>query len=357
MNSNIQLCYFIGILFLAIFWLISYGITRNPNPFAMAKGSGKGGENDYFNASLVQMIVFTMLTIFAYTTVFAARAVLNEGKMLLPGEGNDWLKVPTNLLILMGISVGTAVASRAIKTQQKNNETQTGHEKSESEKPTDQSSLTTDSKGRTDLIKIQMLVWTVIAVIVYLTILYRFMEKTCFLSPLPTGCPTDWGNTLPDIDSAFMVLLGVSQGGYVLNKLSQEAPKDETTKTVENNKSPDTGEIKELASKVNELLKQANEKQLPAGAQPAIVSKVLIEPTEINLTDQATEKQLKAKVFDAQENEITDLPEGSFKWSSDDTAVAVVDEKGLVKRVTKGDCGVIVTVNGIASNKCAVKCG
>ncbi len=160
-----QKYYFVGLIFLVIFWLISVMVRRNWNPFAMAKGEVRINENVNYSASLLQMLVFTMLTVFAYTTVFAARAW--EGGLLKSlKEGNDWLNVPSNLLILMGITVGTAVASRAIKVEQ----AKTGTLPTE-----DKSSLSTNRDGKTDLVKIQMLIWTVIAVVVYLQILWQFM--------------------------------------------------------------------------------------------------------------------------------------------------------------------------------------
>ncbi len=217
-----QKYYLVGGTFLVVFWLISWAVTKNPNPFAMAKGKGDNNENPNHSASLFQMLLFTMLTVFAYTTVFAARAFENGGAGLLATlkDGNSWLNVPSNLLILMGISVGTAVASRAIKVEQA---------KAGILPVEDKSSLTSNRDGKTDLVKIQMLIWTVIAVFVYLQILWQFMGHHCYA--ITEGCPKEWGNALPDIDTAFMVLLGISQGGHVVNQLSQaNADKTDGTK-------------------------------------------------------------------------------------------------------------------------------
>jgi hypothetical protein len=150
--------------------------------------------------------MFTLLTIFAYISVFAARVSEDAGIL------NSWINVPSNLLILMVISIGTVVGSRAIKVEQA---------KSGALPLIDNSSLTTNRDGKTDLVKIQMLIWTVIAIIVYLTILHQFISNHCFLFVVPEGCPKN-PLTLPDIDTAFMVLLGVSQGGYVANQLADK---------------------------------------------------------------------------------------------------------------------------------------
>ena len=263
---QIQKYYFAGLVFLAIFWLISWGVTKNLNPFAMAKGSGKNGENENHNASVLQMLVFTMLTVFAYTTVFAARAMNGDDSLM----SEQWLSVPSNLLILMGISVGTAVASRAIKVQ--NLPPKPEGVRSENIPINEKSSLTEDSNGKTDLVKIQMLIWTAIAVIVYLTILWRFMINGCYLLN-PTGtCVASWGNSLPDIDSAFMVLLGVSQGGYVVNKLADTPPKENDKKLVEPDTQPEKPDAKELPAAAQTSLPPTQEKQLGDGGAETIES-------------------------------------------------------------------------------------
>jgi hypothetical protein len=60
-----------------------------------------------------------------------------------------------------------------------------------------------------------MLIWTLIGVAVYLTYLWRYMALANeeFLREHPV---------LPDIDTAFMILLGASQGGQVVNQLTEK---------------------------------------------------------------------------------------------------------------------------------------
>lgn len=345
---QIQKYYFVGLIFLAIFWLISWGVTKNPNPFAMAKGSGKNGENLNHNASVLQMLVFTMLTIFAYTTVFAARAMNGDNSLLR----DQWLVVPSNLLILMGISVGTAAASRAITVQ--NLPPKPEGVKSENIPVNEDSSLTTDSDGRTDLVKIQMLIWTAVAVVVYLTILWRFMINGCYLLN-PTGtCVASWGNSLPDIDSAFMILLGVSQGGYVVNKLAQTPPKENGAKQNEKVEPPDRqGVGGALSGRTTQAINPAKQGQIGDGGQVANIS---IEPTTANLTADSPNLTLTAMAKNPAGNSISDLSEDSFQWGSDNPEVATIDSKGLVTRVATGNCNVTATANAIVSNKCEVIC-
>lgn len=295
--------YWAGIIALFVFCIISGLFAGKWNPFHLAKGEkGVLGENASYSASLLQMIIFTMLTIFAYTTVFAARVFEKEGAGLLPSlkEGDTWLGVPSNLLMLMGISIGTAVASRAIKVNQAENRTL----------PPDESSLTTYRDGKTDLVKIQMLIWTTIAVFVYLQILWRFMLNECYL-PTAISCPKEWGNSLPDIDTAFLVLLGVSQAGQVVNQLSEKTK--------------------------------------------AIV-KIAISPPSLILTAEKPNQLLTATATDSNGIVISDLPQDSWEWKSNDLTKAEVDKKGNVTRKDAGNCKITATANKIVSNECEVTC-
>src|ERR1043166_270604 len=216
--------YWVGIVFVLIFCAISWWVTKSPWPFAMAKRQSPTSNDGSYSASLTQMLVFLLMTVFAYTTVFAARAFGENGGVAIwanLGSGNTWLAIPGNLLMLMGISVGTAVAGRAIKVQQENANLAPADDKT---------SLTTNADGKTDLVKIQMLIWTVVAVFVYIRTLWVFMDHGCYATA--AACPKEWGNSLPDIDTAFLALLGISQAGHVANQLSQNS----TSKPNENKK-------------------------------------------------------------------------------------------------------------------------
>jgi len=70
--------------------------------------------------------------------------------------------------------------------------------------------LLTDDAGVTDLSKVQLMTWTLIAIGIYV---YSLVPNiTAIISQ-----HQDLG--LPDIDTALMVVTGLSQGGYVGKKL------------------------------------------------------------------------------------------------------------------------------------------
>lgn len=194
--------YLFGIGSLLIFWLVSYLITRKVNPFALIytensnpvgvapeKTKSKGEENT-LSASKFQALLWTMTTLFAYTSVFGFR-VLDKKEALVPELPN----FPISLLVLMGLSVVTAVGSKGV----------TIAYKSEGVIPMESGGLATNPQGQGDLTKIQMLVWTFIAIGIYLITVVDYINAKEFI--------------LPEVDQALLVLMGVSQGAYIGNKL------------------------------------------------------------------------------------------------------------------------------------------
>jgi len=188
--------YLFGIGSLFIFWVVSYLITRKVNPFALTytenptiENSKSKGDDKTLSASKFQALLWTMTTLFAYTSMFGFR-VLSE-KDLVPELPN----FPISLLVLMGLSVVTAVGSKGV----------TISYKSEGVIPKKSGGLATNPQGQGDLTKIQMLVWTFIAIGIYLITVVDNINIGEF--------------TLPEVDQALLVLMGASQGAYVGNKL------------------------------------------------------------------------------------------------------------------------------------------
>jgi hypothetical protein len=154
------------------------------------------------------------VTVFAYSTTFAARALEVPANSPMP----PLPQIPVNLLILMGLSVATASGSKGITVSY----LQKGEIPQE-----DKGNVFENREGVTDLTKVQMLIWTLIAVVIYVVGFTSFIGAKCYLPAdareerglpnEPYQCPE--GFALPDIDGALLVLMGVSQGGYVAGKL------------------------------------------------------------------------------------------------------------------------------------------
>lgn len=204
--------YFFGVLAILCIYGLSILVKKSWDPLALARGHSQG-----LSTSIFQNFIFTVLTVFAYVTILAARYMA-----LKPGDPLPVLpSVPVNLMALMGLSYLMSASSKAIAVS----------DAPQTQSKEDKSNLVANPSGETDLTKVQMLIWTLISVIVYLFAFTQFISAQCFLdatfrashglAALPLQCPQD--AALPDVDGALLVLMGVSQGGYVAGKLVSRA--------------------------------------------------------------------------------------------------------------------------------------
>ena len=189
--------YLFGASGVALLWVVSFVVTKSANPFRLAASAPKPGDNRLngnISASQLQFLLFSYVTVFTYGTV-------SGGRFVGDAESITLASIPVNLLLLMGMSVASATASKGITVSY----LAQGRLPNE-----DQSSFTTNRNGTTDLNKIQMITWTVIAVVIYLAQFIQFVQSGEYLS-------AEAG--LPEPDGALLVLMGVSNGGYVAGKL------------------------------------------------------------------------------------------------------------------------------------------
>lgn len=176
--------YLAGIAGLIAIWLvIGFGATFNI-------GKIVEGEDKRPSTSKFQVLLWTAVVIFGYLAVYVAR--IHAGQVAPPS-------IPNNVLIAMGVSVATAVAAKSITVKS----IAAGNAK-----PTDPSKggILEDDSGNPDLAKMQLVVWTLIAIGVYL---YNVNQSII--------APTD---KLPDIDSTLMILMGLGHAGYVGTKVA-----------------------------------------------------------------------------------------------------------------------------------------
>lgn len=151
------------------------------------------GEDGRPSTSKLQWFLWTVVIIFAYVAVYAAR-----------GRMEPITEIPRSVLLAMGFSVTTMAVSKGITTSFiasgrlfKSNAPRGGNPRG----------IFLDDHGFPDLSKIQMMAWTFIAIGVYLINLSRILNA----HPI---------EKLPDIDSALMVLMGLGQGAYLGKKLT-----------------------------------------------------------------------------------------------------------------------------------------
>jgi hypothetical protein len=144
--------------------------------------------------------------------VFSARSVLGH-----PEPFGDF---PPNLLIAMGLSVTTLVGAKAITVQYVTTQQISKPDQSKtSNKVTGPGAILQDDSGSIDLTKVQLVAWTFVALSVYLVRLLSGINDALPPSNCVGSCSLGNPPTLPDIDTALMVLTGLATGTYLGRKL------------------------------------------------------------------------------------------------------------------------------------------
>ncbi len=182
--------YWLGGVAVLLFWLFSFFITRRLWPWVLAESENDVGPKK-LSASKFQALLWTYVTLFAYGSIFGTRL-----QLMSPGEPFPELpNIPLNFLILMGFSAITVTGAKGV----------TIAYKSQGRISDESGGLLTGPDGQSDLIKTQMLVWTIVAAGIYLIKLIRSLNNGIY--------------DMPDIDQTLLVLMGLSQGSYIGNKL------------------------------------------------------------------------------------------------------------------------------------------
>jgi hypothetical protein len=238
---------------LALAWVISTWFTADATPWALARkpnsddlgsldslrnsaGHAPGIQstvqpivtNNTVSLSKLQTLLFFLVAVSVYVLVYAVRVFGHNLPSPLP-------RIPIEVVVLIGLSAATTLGSQAISLQY-----QSEGRVSES----DRSDVLRNRDGQADLTKMQMLLWTIVAVTVYLVSTANLMTKNCFalktdsadsaiMTTLIKACGTTWsdvdpknskdlnelGPKLPSFDPLLLVLAGVVQGTYFGGRL------------------------------------------------------------------------------------------------------------------------------------------
>lgn len=181
--------YLVGAAAVVFAMIIMKVLAGTWNPVVLARG-----EDGKTSTSKLQFVLWTAVIAFSYVVLLTERIRTND---LTPLE-----QMPQNVLIAMGLSVVTLAGAKGITVSYLNSGRLVNKPRSEESAP---GAVVNDS-GQVDLAKIQMLLWTVIAIVAYLFDLVDQVQAEEF-------------DALPDIDAALMVLMGLGQGAYLGNKL------------------------------------------------------------------------------------------------------------------------------------------
>ncbi len=206
-----------GAVALLGFWVVIWLFTGRLNPFGLVVG-----EDGRPSTSKLKPFLWTVVVIFAYAVLYAAR--VKKGYIEAISD------IPPNLLIAMGFDVATLVAAKGI------TESQISSGQIEKPAPVDSTAKTAstpntsanngpgavfqDDKGFPDLTKIQTVTWTVFAIVIYLVAVNTALEATNALKSVSPGTePFPSHLNFPDIDPALMVLVGLGNAAYLGKKL------------------------------------------------------------------------------------------------------------------------------------------
>jgi len=180
--------------------LIGLGVLAVLGAIAAIPTRGKlwqlaDGADGRASTSKFQWLLWLVVILFAYSVLWVLRA--RQGDYAASSQ------VPVNLLTVLGFSTGTAAAAKGITA---------GYIQSDRlAKPVAvkgaKGGLIQDDSGVPDLAKLQMVGFTLIAVGIFLWTLGHQIAS----NPVDTN--------LPNIDSSLLVLMGISQGGYLGKKL------------------------------------------------------------------------------------------------------------------------------------------
>jgi len=201
----------IGIGVLLVLYIV-IGVTGSWNPFTLVRGA-----DGPLSTSKFQWLVWLVVILFSYTVLWVLKA-----------KQGDWAAithVPDNVLIVLGFSTVTMAAAKGITYGYVNSGRSTtkaplapapgsaaaiaaaGAAPPAAPAPAPQGGLVQGDTGVPELAKIQMLGFTFVAVGIFLaTVIHQIASN-----PPITG--------LPDIDTSLLVLMGLSQGGYVAKKI------------------------------------------------------------------------------------------------------------------------------------------
>ena len=155
------------------------------------------------STSKFQFFLWTAVVVFSFTALLTLKFQKND---FAPLTAN----LPDNVLIAMGISIASASAAKAVTTSYINTNrldkvpvsSGSGHF----------GQIFQDDSGFPDLSKIQMIAWTLIAVVAYLiTVCHHIAVKDL--------------TTIPDIDKSLMTLMGLGSAAYLGKKaVDQKTP-------------------------------------------------------------------------------------------------------------------------------------
>lgn len=151
--------------------------------------------------SKFQFLVWTVVILVGIVTIAVARMIAT-GDIVSPVD-----EIPENLLALLGLSTATSLGAKGVTTlYARQGLIQKGSKDPNDPQPPSQE-LLADDDGIPELAKIQLFLFTLLAVIFFLIAVGQAINQS-----------DQAAIVLPDVDQALLVLMGVSSAGYIGKK-------------------------------------------------------------------------------------------------------------------------------------------
>ena len=177
--------------------------TKSWNVWRIAEGA-----DTRTSTSKAQFLLWTAVVIPCYAALFVANW---RGAHSVDAS----LGVPSNLLAALGISVMTTAGAKALYHvgSVSKKEEDTADKKADTAK---KGGLLTDDEGFPELAKIQLMAWTLLAIAIFCIRVADHLQSTLG----GAGAAT----TVPDVDTALLVLMGIGHGGDAAKKALDRVP-------------------------------------------------------------------------------------------------------------------------------------
>jgi hypothetical protein len=184
-----------GLGVLVALYLMTALMSHQWKPSDLVKGF-----DGYASTSKLQWFLWLVVIIFGYAALWVLRAEQSDFSALS--------NIPVNILTVLGFSTGTAAAAKGITSGlvQSGKVTKPGPPRVGAT-GANTGGIFQDDSGAPELAKIQMMGFTIIATGIFLAAVGHQIA----IDNVSAG--------LPNIDSSLLVLMGISQGGYLGKKL------------------------------------------------------------------------------------------------------------------------------------------
>lgn len=155
--------------------------------------------------SKFQFLLWTLVISFSFLFIQILKIISTDYV-----SGQEFLinEIPENLLAMMGISVAVPIAASRLTSKMKNAQ--------KNNTVISFGSMFCNYEGNLDLSRLQMFLWTVIGISIYLHILFDQIITLTSASDL----------FLPDVSPTLVILMGLSQGAYLGSKATSKTTQD-----------------------------------------------------------------------------------------------------------------------------------